>query len=182
MSQVRNFAPWIVYPAASALFGWQVGAAMALGFCVVGLARDGRAAATDAFRIAALVFFATLSAVAYADPATALHRYVPALIPATLAVAAAVSILVARPFTVAFAKRVAPREFWDTPLFARINVVLTAVWATSFAVTAAIIAITLTVAPHSVGIMLGAQIAGFVVPMRITRWYPAQARARYAVA
>ena len=79
-------------------------------------------------------------------------------------------------------KRVAPREFWDTPLFVHINVVLTAVWATSFAITAAIIAVTLTIAPHAVGILLAAQVAGFVVPMRITRWYPAQARARYAVA
>jgi hypothetical protein len=182
MSQLRSFAPWIVFPAASALFGWQAGAAVALGFCVVGMLRDGRAAASDTFRVAALVFFAALSAVAYVDPTSALHRYVPALIPATLAVAAAASILVARPFTVAFAKRVAPREFWDTPLFVHINTVLTGVWASSFAITAVIIAITLTVAPHAVGILLGAQIAGFVVPMRITRWYPAKARARYAVA
>jgi len=182
MSQLRNFAPWIAYPVASALFGWEAGAAVAFGFAAVGLLRDGRSAAADTFRVAALVLFGALSAVAYADPAAALHRYVPALVPATLAIAAGVSILVERPFTVAFAKRVAPREFWDTPLFVHINVVLTAVWATSFAVTAAILAITLTVAPHAVGIMLGAQIAGFVVPMRITRWYPAKARARYAVA
>jgi hypothetical protein len=179
MRQLRSFAPWIVYPVASALFGWQAGAAIALGFCVVGLLRDGRAAATDTFRVAALVFFASLSVIAYADPAAALHSYVPALIPATLAAAAAVSILIARPFTVAFAKRVAPPQFWDTPLFVHINVVLTAVWATSFAVTAAAIAFTLTIAPHAAGILLGAQVAGFVVPMRITRWYPTRARARY---
>ena len=182
MSQLRSFAPWIAYPVASALFGWQAGAAVALGVCVVGLFRDGRSAATDTFRMAALVFFAGLSVVAYADPATVLHQYVPALIPATLAVAAAVSIVVARPFTVTFAKRVAPPEFWDTPLFVHINVVLTGVWATSFAITAAIIAVTLTVAPHAVGVLLGAQVAGFVVPMRITHWYPAKARARYALA
>jgi hypothetical protein len=182
MNQVRSFAPWIVFPAASALFGWQAGAAVALGFCVVGLLRDGRAAADDTFRVAALVFFAALSAIAYVDPTNALHRYVPALIPATLAAAAAVSILVSRPFTITFAKRVAPREFWDTPLFVHINVVLTAVWATSFAITAATIAITLSLAPHAIGILLGAQVAGFVLPMRITRWYPARARARYAAA
>ena len=61
MSQLRSFAPWIAYPVASALFGWQAGAAVALGFCVVGLARDGRSAATDTFRMAALVFFAALT-------------------------------------------------------------------------------------------------------------------------
>src|SRR6185295_8019831 len=97
-----------------------------------GLACDGRAAATDTLRMAALVLFGALTALAYADPTTALHQYVPALVPAALAVAAAVSIVVARPFTVTFAQRVAPREFWDTPLFVHVNVVLTGVWATSF--------------------------------------------------
>src|SRR6476660_6056461 len=164
MSQLRSFAPWIVYPVASALFGWQAGAAVALGFCAVGVVRDGRPAATDAFRVAALVFFAVLTACAFVAPDSALHRFVPALIPATLAVAAAASIATSQPFTIAFAKRVAPRAFWDTALFMRINVVLSAVWATSFAVTAAVLAISLEAAPHDVVIVIGAQVAGFVVP------------------
>lgn len=79
-----------------------------------------------------------------------------------------------------FAKRVAPQEFWETPLFAHINVVLATVWVASFAVTAAVLAMGLAMAPHDVGILLGGQVAGFVVPMRITRWYPARARAHYA--
>jgi len=180
MSQLRSFAPWIAYPLASALFGWQTGSAVALGLCVVGVLRDGRPAAAEPLRVAALVLFAVLTASALADPASALHRFVPALIPATLAVAAVASIAMSQPFTIAFAKRVAPREFWDTALFMRINVVLSAVWATSFAVTAAILAISLEAAPHDVAILIGAQVAGFVVPLRITRWYPAKARARYA--
>ena len=178
MSQLRSFAPWIVYPIASALFGWQAGAAVALGFCIVGLAprrpcRRHRHLPHGRARVLRRVDVRSRTPI---RPAV-LHRYVPALIPATLAVAAAMSIVVARPFTVAFAKRVAPREFWDTPLFVHINVVLTGVWATSFAITAAIIAITLTVAPHAVGILIGAQVAGFVVPMRITRYHrPSRAR------
>ena len=75
-----------------------------------------------------------------------------------------------------FAKRVAPQEFWETPLFAHINVVLATVWVASFAVTAAVLAMGLAMAPHDVGILLGGQVAGFVVPMRITRRYPARAR------
>ena len=180
MSQLRSFAPWIVYPAASALFGWQAGCAVALGVCVVGVLLDGRPATTDPFRVAALVFFGALTGIAFADPTSMLHRFVPALIPGALAVAAGVSIALARPFTIAFAKRVAPQEFWETPLFMHINVVLATVWATSFAVTAAVLAMGLTVAPHDVAILIGAEVAGFVVPMRITRWYPAKARARYA--
>jgi hypothetical protein len=182
MSQLRSFAPWIAYPAASAVFGWQAAAGIALAVAVIGLLRDGRAAATDTFRVAAVVLFAGLTAAALTDPAGPVHHYVPALIPATLAVAAAASIAAGRPFTVAFAKRVAPREFWDTPLFVHINTVLTAVWATAFAVSALVMGITLAVAPGAYGILIGTQVAAFVVPMRITRWYPARARARYAAA
>jgi hypothetical protein len=165
-----------------ALFGWRAGAASALAVCLLGLALDGRSATTDAFRAAALVFFAALTAVALIDPTTPLHHFVPALIPATLAVAAFLSILAGRPFTVAFAQRVAPREFWDTPLFARINLVLTAVWAVSFGAMAIVIASTLALAPQATIFIVGAQIAGFVVPMRITRSYPARARTRYVAA
>ena len=126
------------------------------------------------------MFFGALTRVALVDPTTALHRFVPALIPAALAVAATVSIASGHPFTVTFAKRVAPREYWDTPLFAHINLVLSAVWAASFAVTAVVAAIALDLAPHATAIILATQIVAFVVPMRITRSYPARARARYA--
>jgi hypothetical protein len=179
MSQLRSLAPWIAYPLASGLLGWRGGAAVALAVGLVGLALDGRAATSDAFRTAAVVFFGALTVVALADPTSPIHHYVPALIPATLAVAASASIVAGRPFTVTFAKRVAPPEFWDTPLFVHINVVLTAVWAVSFAATAAAIATALVFAPQAAGMLVLAQIAGFVVPMRISRGYPARARARY---
>jgi hypothetical protein len=183
MSQLRSFAPWIVYPVAAAAFDWRVGAVLALGVGLAALVRAGTVAArSDTFAIATGVFFAGLSAVALADPTSALHRFVPALTPATLAVAAAASIVVGQPFTVPFAKRVAPVELWDTPMFMHINIVLTAVWATSFALTATVIAVVLATAPHAVGIILGAQIVGFVVPMRISRRYPAVVRARLAAA
>jgi hypothetical protein len=180
MRHLRTLAPWIAYPAAAGFLGWRTGAVIALAVTVVGVARDARAAASDTFRAAALVFFGTLSIVALCDPTAALHRFVPALIPAALAVAASLSIASGHPFTVTFARRVAPREYWDTPLFAHINVALSAVWAASFAATAVAIAITLDLAPHATAIILATQIVAFVVPMRITRSYPARARARYA--
>ena len=91
MSQLRSFAPWIVYPIAAAVFDWRVGAALALalGLCLAGLVRVGRAATSDVFAVAAAMFFAGLTAVAFADPTSLVHRFVPALTPGTLAVAAA---------------------------------------------------------------------------------------------
>jgi hypothetical protein len=180
MSQLRSFAPWIVYPLAASMFGWRVGSTLALTLCLLGLARARRSGGADSLVVGAGVFFAALVAIAFADPTSSVHRFVPALIPGALAVAAAASILIGHPFTVAFAKRVAPEEFWGTPLFDHINVVLTSVWAASFAVTAALIALVLATQSHATGVLVGVQVVGFVVPMRISRTYPAAARGRYA--
>jgi hypothetical protein len=182
MTQLRSFAPWIVYPIAASVFGWRVGSTLALTLCIFGLVRARRSGGADSFVVGAGLFFAALVAIAFSDPTSSVHRFVPALVPAALAVAAAVSILIGQPFTVAFAKRVAPQEFWGTPLFDHINVVLTSVWAASFAVTAALIAMALATEPHAVGVLIGVQVVGFVVPMRISRTYPAAARGRYTAA
>jgi hypothetical protein len=53
-----------------------------------------------------------------------------------LAVFAIVTLLVRRPFTMAYAKDTTPREHWDSPPFKRINYVLSAVWACAFLVSA----------------------------------------------
>ena len=62
MSQLRSFGPWLAYPVATRLFGWQAAAAIALGVLPRGLALGGRPPTTDVFRVAALVFFAALTA------------------------------------------------------------------------------------------------------------------------
>ena len=102
--------------------------------------------------------------------------------PRPSAVAAVVSIAVGSPFTIPYAKRVAPPEYWDTPMFIHINTVLSAVWATSFAAVAAISAGVLAFHPQAAGVIVLAQIAGFVIPMRISRRYPASVRDRFLAA
>lgn len=178
MRQLRGFLPWIAYPVAAALVDWRVAAATALAVAVMALLASVRSADTNMFGVAAVVFFAALTGFAFVYPTSDLHRFVGALTPAALAVAALVSIAIGQPFTVPFAKRVAPREFWDTPMFMHINVVLSAVWATSFAAMATVIALVLALHPEAGGIIVIAQIAGFVIPMRISRSYPASVRAR----
>src|SRR5579862_1122670 len=151
MRQLRGFLPWIVYPIAAALVDWRIAAAVALAVAAGALLASGRSADTNMFGVAAVVFFAALTGLALVDPTSDLHRFVGALTPAALAVAALVSIAIGQPFTIPFAKRVAPREFWDTPLFMHINVVLSAVWATSFAAMAAVIALVLALHPQAGG-------------------------------
>jgi hypothetical protein len=181
MSQIRSFLPWIAFSLAAGLFGWRAAAAIALVLAIVGLARDGRSVLGEALRVATAAYFGGLALLALFDPTTPVRNFIPALAPATLAIAAAATIAVGRPFTTAFAKRVAPREYWDTPMFMHINVVLTGVWATSFAASAALIGALLIVAPHAAAVVvLAVEVAAFVIPMRISKAYPTRARARYA--
>jgi hypothetical protein len=53
------------------------------------------------------------------------------------------------------------------------------VWATSFAVMASVTAVVLALHLPASGLLV-VQIAGFVIPMRICRSYPASVRASYA--
>jgi hypothetical protein len=178
MRQLRGFLPWITYSAAAALVDWRFAVVGAFAIAVAALVASRRTASTDMFTVAAVVFFAGLTVVAVVDRASVVHRYVGALTPAALAVAALASIAIGQPFTIPFAKRVAPVELWGTPAFLHINVVLSAVWATSFAAMAAAIAAVLALQPQAVEIIIAAQVLGFVIPMRISRWYPAAVRAR----
>jgi hypothetical protein len=48
------------------------------------------------------------------------------------------TILVRRPFTLAYAKKQAPEEYWDTPLFKKINYMISGVWAAAFVFSAVV--------------------------------------------
>ncbi len=182
MRQLRGFAPWITYPFAAAIVDWRIAAALAALVALATAVRGRPSADSDVFAVTAAVFFPALTAVAVVAPSSGLHRFVGALTPAALAVGAIVSIARRQPFTIPYARRVAPAEFWDTPVFMHINAVLSGVWATSFALMAAVIATVVAVHPEATGIILFTQVAGFVIPMRISRRYPASVRSRIATA
>src|SRR5258708_37420588 len=44
------------------------------------------------------------------------------------ALTAWISVLVGHPFTTAYARESAPREFWEHPVFIRLNLLMTLVW------------------------------------------------------
>jgi hypothetical protein len=55
---------------------------------------------------------------------------------ALIAVIAGLSIAFRAPFTLAYARETTPREYWKSPLFLRINYVITGVWSAAFLLTA----------------------------------------------
>ncbi|MEW9517468.1 hypothetical protein [Streptomyces tubercidicus] len=180
MNYLRGFIPWLVFAGVSSA-GWQWGALAGLAVAVSLLIADRAAGLSLDLRLleyGTIVFFAALGALAFARPDSGLKMYGSALSMGWLALVAWVSIAVRRPFTMGIARRMAPPEVWHTPLFRRINVVLTAAWALSFTLTAlAQTAISAYGWPVAVSIVL--QLAGFVLPARFTAAYPERARARF---
>ncbi|WP_194835011.1 hypothetical protein [Nocardia sp. XZ_19_369] len=172
MSYLRTFAPWIVYAVVPAAY-WQWAALGALLLSLFEVTRQLRAGRTlDALIIdlGSLIFFAALTVLAFADPATALHPYSPALSSGVLALIAGVSLALRKPFTLGIAKQTAPQELWDHPVFVRTAYVLTAVWAASFTI-GCVVLIALAHAgstPRTI-----AQVLAFAVPAVFTIRYVA---------
>jgi hypothetical protein len=177
MSYLRAFLPWIVFAVIPAS-DWQWAALAAVAISVVGIAyriRSGLPLDAQIIEIGSAVYFAALTALAFSDPHTALHPYTASLAAGALGLIAGVSLAIGKPFTLGIAKQDIPREYWDSPLFIRTNVVITAVWTASFAVGGVALAF---LAHSSAFARVAVQLAAFAVPLVFTLRYVARARAR----
>lgn len=183
MSYLRSFAPWITYAAVSSVLDWRAAAAIALVVAIRATRRDRlEHGDVDDLTRATGWFFAGLTALSLFDPTSPLHRFTPALSLATLGIAATWSLLRGEPFTMTLAKRAAPPEVWDEPLFIDANVRITTAWACSFLVTATACAGLLAVAPSATPVWIAIEALGFIIPMRFTVHARQRARARFAAA
>ncbi|MCF3100267.1 hypothetical protein IPZ58_01515 [Streptomyces roseoverticillatus] len=180
MNYVRGFIPWIVFAVVSSA-GWQWAAVAGLVAGVGLLVKEYKAGVAGESLIlecSTVCYFAALVALAFALPHSELRQYGGAMSLGWLALTAWATLAVSRPFTTGIAKRQAPPAVWDTPVFRRINVVITSVWAASFTVTAAVLAL---VSAQGLGseVSVPIQVAGFVLPAVFTARYPERARARF---
>jgi hypothetical protein len=91
-----------------------------------------------------------------------------------IAVIAAVSLAVRSPFTLQYARESTEALYWDSPLFLRINDVITAVWAATFVLIAVVgyIGDGPLHQPDSVWTNWIIQIALVVLAIKFTNWYP----------
>ncbi|MFC0434245.1 hypothetical protein [Kutzneria buriramensis] len=179
MNYLRGFVPWIAFAVLSTL-GWQWGAlaglVLALGLFVQGR-RKGTPLDTQVLEISTIVYFAVLTAFSCAAPTSPVQHFVGAISMAWLAITAWGGLVVKRPFTLGIAKRQTPKEYWNMPIFLRVNVVLTAAWAIAFTLTAAVLAV-LDVMQAGTVASIVVQVAGFVIPAIFTARYPERVRAR----
>ncbi|MFG2718721.1 hypothetical protein ACGFW5_10530 [Streptomyces sp. NPDC048416] len=177
MNYLRGFIPWIVFAAIGSAH-WQWGALAALAVAAYLFAMDRkRGVSADSLILeqSTIVFFAVLGVIAFAATDSGLRAYGGALATGWLALTAWATLALRKPFTTGIAKRQAPREVWTNPVFIRINIVLTAVWALGFTLTAIALAV---IDAESLGstASIVVQVAGFAVPAVFTAQYPERAR------
>jgi hypothetical protein len=126
----------------------------------------------------AAAFFAALMAVSIAWPDTALRDYASALSLGWLALTAWGSLAIRRPFTLGIARTTTPREAWVSPVFRRVNMVITVVWAAGFTVAAAGLAVLDAVAPRATVLAVAINACGIAAPAVFTARYPRTVAAR----
>jgi len=174
-----GFLPWIVFAVVSS-FAWQWAALLAWTISVYFVVKNRRAgvrADAQILDFGAIAYFGALAVVAFADANSPLQAYESGLSSAWLALIAAVSLLVRRPFTLGIAKHRTAPEIWRTPAFHHTSTVLTSVWAAGFAFSAIG---TLACEATGTGVWLRVviQALALAVPATFTHRYVKAVRAR----
>jgi hypothetical protein len=179
MSYVIGFLPWIAYSVVPDRH-WLIAALLGLALAAVLSARrlfSGRPLSASLLELTGLVFFAAMTVVAAVAPHSPVHDWSSPISSTALAVMAWVSLAVGQPFTLGIAKDMVPEEFWESPRFLHVNVVITRFWAVSFTVSAALLAIVHAASMGETASIV-VQVAGIAVPIVFTNRYSKQAEAQ----
>jgi intracellular septation protein A len=178
---VLAFAPWIVFGFASGFNHWRVATGGGLILCVVYLAMAVRAGIsiklTDWTTLTIFVIGAGLT-IGLRSPVFPIYGAV--IIWSCFALGAWGSVAIGRPFTAAYARENAPREFWEHPIFIRLNLLMTLVWCglmtvnIGFAVAGVMIGGNLAKPLLSFALPAGLLVSGFVFNGRFPARYLAR--------
>jgi len=174
--------PWILYGFASGTNHWRVATGGGLILCLVFMAvRLRRDISIKLMDLTTLTFFVIGSVLMLGLRSTVFPAYNVVVIWSCFAVAAWSSVAIGHPFTAAYARETAPPEFWDHPIFIRLNLVMTLFWCglmtvnVGFAVTGVIIGGNFGKLVLGFALPTALLIAGFVFNGRFPARYLARA-------
>ncbi|OIV35707.1 hypothetical protein BIV57_20095 [Mangrovactinospora gilvigrisea] len=182
MGYIRSFAPWIVVSVLTGMVDvrWAALAGLVLAAAIV--ARQRRAGqGWDALVVeaSAALYFAGWTAWAFAAPhSPAVTTWGNPLATLWLAAMAWGSLAAGRPFTLGIARTQVPEALWTSPVFLRVNRIITAVWAAAFTLSGAASLLLRLEAPDAGAARIAVTVIGFVVPVVFTVRYPKIARER----
>lgn len=179
----RGFVPWIIFWVVASPSSWEYAAGGALLAALILLIPSGDRGSVKLLDVVSIVFFSALTVAGLLldrDQLSWLEDYAQAISSGVLALVVLGSLAFV-PFTEQYAREQAPREVWESPLFKRVNRVLTLVWGLVFAVSALLGAIAEQLDGGSDWLNWILPIALIVGAFKFTAWYPDQARAAAGV-
>lgn len=185
---LAGFAPWILVivvegPGRVSLAA-ALGAALALATCAAGTAVNIRPKLLDVTAITFFTVLALVAALASAGTQRWLGVWSAEVANVMIAAITGLSLAVRRPFTLPYARETNDREFWDLPIFLRVNYVISAVWASAFFVIAIVgyIGDGPLHQPNNIWTAWIIPVGLLVLAIKFTGWYPDRAVAEAGLA
>lgn len=187
-SPFSGLAPWVLLSVFSTPGHFEQAVCIALGASLLTMllsaVRHISIHALDVFGAAVFVALAVLGLLASPELIRWLQLWAGEIANVSLASFVIATLIVRKPFTLPYAKEEAPEEFWDSPVFLRINYVISSVWAAAFVFTSTVgfigIAVLKGVEDFWTGWVL--QLAAIFFAVAFTEFYPGHAVAKAAAA
>jgi hypothetical protein len=185
-SPFSGLTPWVLLSVFSTPGHFERAVCIALGASVLTMLLSAvRGISIHALDVFGTAFFAALAVVglvASAGLVRWLELWAGEITNVALASFVIATLLVRKPFTLPYAKEEAPEEFWDSPVFLRINYVISSMWAAAFVFTSVVgfvgIAVLKNVEDFWTGWVL--QLAAIFFAVAFTEFYPDHAVAKAA--
>lgn len=187
-SPLSGIAPWVLMSVLTSPGRFEEAVCSALGLALLTMwLGHRRGIAIHALEIFGAAFFVALAIVGLfaSDGAISwMELWAGELTNIALAVFVIATIVVRKPFTLPYAKEQAPEEYWDSPLFLKVNYVISAVWAAVFVFAATVGFIGITVLHDANNFWTGwvLQLAAIFFAISFTEFYPDYAGAKDAAA
>jgi hypothetical protein len=182
-SSFRGFVPWIIFWVVAGPSSWEYASGGALLAALILLIPTPDRGSVKLLDLASVAFFGALTIAGLVldrDQLQWLEDYSQAISSGALAVVVLGSLAYV-PFTEQYAREQAPREVWQSPLFKRVNRMLTLVWGLVFALSAVLGVIAQEVDSGTDWLNWILPIALIVGAFKFTAWYPDHARASAGV-
>jgi len=187
-SPFAGIAPWALLSILSGPGRFEEAVLAALGLSVlvmlVGMSRGIKVHLLELFGAAFFGALAVVGLFAADNVIRFLEAWSGELTNISLAGFAWIALLIRKPFTMAYAKDSTPQEYWDSPLFKRINDVITAVFASAFTAAAAAGFIGVFVLHDAGNFWTGwiLQLAAIFFAVSFSEFYPDYASAKFDLA
>jgi hypothetical protein len=162
-----SFLPWIAFLSLADAYGVRWVSLISAAIAAAIAARSG----FKLLDLKSALFFLLLFGAAFVVPEAWLTAWAPVIGSAAIFLIVMTTIVIGRPFTTPYAKRMTPPEVWDTPTFKRANQVISLGWAAGFGVALAAAIWTAFTAVGRPWLQPTAQIASIIGPLLFQTWY-----------